>query len=265
MANFGSTNNKEEKSVNTRGIQFKNKLGFDPSTVSFGFWNDMLSIRMNPALPKDQQSNTKVYDYDKTVSTALSATKVALLLEKVTKVLIPALDAGEDKTVGVVVAGDSLVCVGTGKSLTGEIRPYISIHKSLSQETFKPEMSIYYEFNKEQSIDDYNAETGKYVCSANMYPEITVMVAVLKASVMAMTNAEAHADRNVNQWSNDRTNKTLTAIAEKLGAPVPTYGNGASYSRNSISFSNNKSTDDTSSNAETTMLDDISAIDDFLS
>lgn len=264
MANIGSTNNKDEKSVNTRGIQFKNKLGFDPSTVSFAFWNDMLSIRMNPALPQDQQTNNKVYDYDKTVSTALSVSKVALLLEKVTKEVIPALSAGENKTVGVVVGGDSLVCVGTGKALTGEIKPYISIHKSLNQETYKPEMSIYYEFNKEQSIDDYNAETGKYVCGAEQYPEITVMVAVLKAAMMAMTNAEAHSARHVNQWANDRTNKTLNAIAEKIGAPVPSYGGGTSYNRNTISFSNRPS-EDTSSNTTTEMIDDISAIDAFLS
>ena len=264
---FGSTNNKEEKSTNTRGIQFKNKNGFDPCAVSFSFWNDMLSIRMNPALPENQQSNTRVYDYDKTVSTALSATKISLLLDRVTKIIVPAIEAGEDKTVGIVVGGDSLVCVGTGKAMTGEIRPYISIHKSLNQDTMKPEMSIYYEFNKEQSIDDYNAETGKYKCVEGLHAEFITFIAIMKASVAALTNAETHVQRYVNQYSTERSWKTMNSIAEKLGIPIQNGSGGVSYSRNNISFSNSSSNSSSYNEpiADTMTINDINAIDEFLS
>lgn len=263
---IGSTNNKDEKSSNTRGIQFKNKKGFDPSTISFNFWNDMLSVRINPALPSEQQSNTKVYDYDKTVSTALNVPKAQLLLDRIVKYVVPAIEANEDKTVGISVGGDSLFCVGTGKGMTGEIRPYVAIHKSLNQDTMKPEMSIYYEFNKEEAIDDYNAETGKYSFHAGLHAEFTTFVSILRAFVSAMTMANAHADRHANMYFNDKLMKTLNSIAEKLGVSVQnSYNGGTSYSRSSISFNNSKSDNYSETVADTMNISDINAIDDFLS
>ena len=263
---FGSTNNSQDKkSTNTRGIQFRNKNGFDPSAISFNFWDEFLAIRINPALPQAQQTNTKVYDYEKTVSTALSVSKMALLLNRVRTVIVPAITAGEDKTVGVSVGGDSLICVGTGKALTGEIRPYIAIHKSLNQETMKPEMSIYYEFNKDQSIDDYDAKTGKYNCVNGLNSEFLAFELILEASIYALTRAEAHADRLTNQWANDRQSNLLNSIAEKLGLSVQSNNNGYS-SRNSISFNSNSNNSDygMKNETETEILNDINGIDEFL-
>ena len=83
MAFYGTQQNNEKDNtpnVNTRSYQFMNRDGFDPSALSVGAWNEMLSLRINPALDKSRQSEGRVFDYDKSVSTSLTAEKVTLLL-----------------------------------------------------------------------------------------------------------------------------------------------------------------------------------------
>ena len=105
--------------VNTRGIQFSNKYGFDPSSIQFGYWNGFLSIRITPALDRSKQTETRVYDYDKTVSSALTVEKISLLLEKIKSDIIPAIKAGEEASIGVPTGANTLIVVDTGKKKTG--------------------------------------------------------------------------------------------------------------------------------------------------
>ena len=83
---FGTQQNNDKDNtpnINTRSYVFMNKDGFDPSALTVGAWNEMLSLRINPALDKSRQTENKVFDYDKSVSTSLTAEKVTLLLYKI--------------------------------------------------------------------------------------------------------------------------------------------------------------------------------------
>lgn len=220
----------DRKDINTRGLVFYNKDGFDPSALSIGYWNDtFMTLRINPALEPSKQTQTRVFDYEKTVSTAVGVQGLMMLSYTIKKYIIPAIVADEDKSVGIQIGGDGLVVVGTGKRQTGEIRPFIAIHKELNPSTKKPNMSIYYEFNRGQAIENYNEETGDYKLYETIHSELLLFIDVIDASIKALSKADAHAQRTVMRFFND---KLMAAV----GAD-PSYNSSGRSSR-SIDWSN---------------------------
>ena len=245
MANlFGTKQNNENdnrKSVTTRIYQFKNKDGFEPSTLQVSGWDEMFSLRINPTLPTDKQSKEQIFDYDRFVATSLNMEKAMLLLYKINKDINPAIENGEEKNVGISVGGDSLIVIGTGKALTNEIRPYLAIHKGLNPDTKKPEQSIYYEFRKSMTIDDYNAETGSYSVEEGYNSEFILFCELLK-SFIQNSNFNNHVNRYGNRFSNDKAMNTLNAIADKVGADTGSkYNSGSSFSKRTNVFGNSSS------------------------
>ena len=195
----------------------------------------MFSLRINPALPTDKQSKDQLYDYDKFVATSLNMEKVMLLLYKIKKDIIPAINENKEKNIGISIAGDSLVTVGTGKAITKSIRPYIAIHKGLNPETKKAEQSIYYEFKKTMTVDDYNPETGEYNVEDNIGAEFMLFIELLK-SFIQNSNFNSHVNRFNNRYSNDKMINTVNSIAEKVGVELNPKG----YSGKTSIFTNNK-------------------------
>ena len=109
-----SKNNKDKDSINTRSIQFMNSEGFDPSTLVMGHWNDKLSIKIHPALDKNKQTASNVFDYEVAITTALPADKIQTLINGIESCIIPAINNKEDKSIAVVLNLNSLLSVGTG-------------------------------------------------------------------------------------------------------------------------------------------------------
>lgn len=231
MANFGTRQNNDrdvnQVNVNTKSFQFMNKDGFDPSTLTVGAWNEMLSIRINPALEKSKQVDGRVFDYDKYVATSLTKDKVMMILYKIEKDIKPAITAGEDKTIGVQVGGDSLFVVGTGVKMTGSVKPFVAVHKSLNPDTKKPEMSMFYEFRKDMTIDDYDHETGSYNIDESISSEFELFIMLLKAYISVGSGFATHATRYLDKWQNDKLNSTINSIAQKVGAST---GSGSGFS-----------------------------------
>ena len=264
MAYNNSQNNGKDYSndVNTRGIQLSNKDGFDPSTMNLGYWNGFLSIKINPALDKSKQTDTRVYDYEKTVSTALSPEKISLILEKIKQDIIPAMEAGEDKSIGVPTGTNSLVVVGTGKRQTGEIRPFFAIHRALNDTTKRPEMSIAYEFNRIQSIDDYNDSTGSYNVDNSIHAEFKLFIRVLEAALVGLSNATVHANRVVNRSLNDKIVRLLEAICNKLGIDTQTT---KSYKPANVFNSTNTYTKEPVQDEDVNTLENIEDLNKYMS
>jgi len=267
MAFNTSQNNSRDNqnNTNTRGLQFMNKDGYEPSTLQLGYWNDMISIRISPALEPNKQTETKVYDYEKTVSTALNAEKAMMLVKAIKEHIIPAIEAGENKDIAFSINGDSLMSVGTGVRLTGEIKPFIAIHKSLNPDTKIPEMSIFYEFKQNQFIDNYNESNGTYNVLNHIHAEFATFYKCMTVSIMAMTNAFTHSYRHVNKYFNDKLIGNVNAIANKVGVEMPQYGGNRQYSKSSsIDFGgNNYSSQPTNNHVETTSTQSISSLEEF--
>ena len=209
-------NSKDNKnSVNTRGVQFFNRESFCPSTLSVGFWNELISIKINPALPKDQQSEAKIYDYTKSVITTLSIDKASALIYEIENTILPALKEGEKLSISVPTSLDSLLTVGVGE-LKGVYMPYVAIHKGIQQNKI-PQMSIYYEFNPINLVEDYNENNGEFKVKTSNLSEFLAFTYILKASVFALTHANTHSHRFVGKWNNDKLNGMIEEISSKLG------------------------------------------------
>lgn len=266
--NYGNTQNNNQNDTNTRGYQFKNKDGFEPSTLMFGFWNHMISLKMYPALPKDKQTESKTYNYEKVIATAITPEKAITLYKKMESKIFPAIANKTNASTGVIIGKDSLLVVGTGVGITGEVRPYIAIHKSLNEKTKKPEVSMHYEFIRSTSVDDYDESNGAFTVEQDIHAELILFYELLKDSKSALSNSIAHSLRAVNKFYNDRVLNDLAVISSALGITTKR----GSYSRNSNSSdvfstdtnnSNNNHSNDSSTPVEE--LNNIDEIEQFLS
>jgi len=257
-------NNSKDININTRGIQFMNKNGFDPSTLIVGFWNEMLSIKIHPALDKDKQSESKVFDYEKVVHTALTIEKVAKLKTDIEKKIFPAIQKGEDKRIGVPVGGDSLVVIGTGKDMTGEIRPYIAIHKSINEDTHLPEMSIFYEFNQTMCVEDFDSKTGSFNVTTDSCGELMIFYEILKSVISAMSNATVHSIRYADRFYRTRVLNDLAEIASKLGISKQRNFNNPKRDVFNSGGNSGSSNDVPFDMADMESIDDLSDINGFL-
>ena len=226
----GSNNGRERENTNTRGIQFMNKDGFYPSTLLLGFWNELVSIKFHPALEASQQTESKVFNYDKVISTALTLEKVVILLENIEKKVVPALEKGEESFAGVAIGGDSLIAVGSKVKEDGSVCAYLGLFKEIDPSTLKPSTHIYYEFRKGDVIDSYSPEDGTFETSNRYHSEFILFTKILGASCEALSNAYAHATRTVDRYFRDKLMTQVDSIAEKLGLPT-SKSTGGGWSR----------------------------------
>ena len=67
---YQNQNNKSQanESVNSKGFQFFNKNGIEGSTLILGLWNQQISLRIHPAKDPDKQTDTSVFDYDRSIN-----------------------------------------------------------------------------------------------------------------------------------------------------------------------------------------------------
>lgn len=217
-------NNKYQVNVNTRGIQLMNKEGFDPSTVILGFWNEMVSIKMHPALEPSKQTSSSVYDYETTFSTVLTVEKAQLLYSKMNELIYPAIKEGRDESIGVQIGDDALVIVSTGVKQFGEVKPFLGIFKGLDERK-KAETMICFEFKQsEDLIRDYDPSTGEHEKVKGCYPHLDLFNRFLNVAINAMMHAEAHSVRFVDKFFRD---KLLEAAGASTGT-ISSYGGGSS-------------------------------------
>lgn len=268
IGNGNKGNNQEKQTnVNTRAKQFMNKDGFYPSTLLVGYWNEMISLKMHPALPKEKQTQSSVFDYQQAISTSLTIDKAMILLKKIEDVIIPAIYEGKVVSTAILIGLNNLVQVGSG--VKGELKPFIAIHKGLDANTKIPAESIYYEFvtSDDQSlatIDNYNPETGAYETSTTVHAEFFVFRELLLESIRGLMMVSAHADRYVNKYYRDKVSNDLAEIGGKMGLQLRRESTGfTSYGNrnNGISFGNNSNDNN---NIPTSSLSNINDIDSFL-
>lgn len=263
MSYTSNKQNKQEVNVNTRGYRFMNKDGFCPSTLICGFWNDMISLKIHPALPESKQTATSVYDYNQMVATSISLEKAIILINKIETIIEPAIEKGEVKSIAILIGGNNLVQVGSG--LKGEIHPFVGIHKALDPETKKPQDSLFYEFidSSQITIEDYDYETGSYTGSKPVQCELKTFTEILKASVAALCGASAHEIRYVDKFYRDKVLNSIMQIGNKMGI---SYDSGYTPKGDNVDFGfGSKPSNNTSSNGSSiNNIEDINAIDGFL-
>ncbi|MMZ42278.1 hypothetical protein D1872_37980 [compost metagenome] len=269
---FGTQNNNtKEQNTNTRGPQFMNRDGFYPSTFVMGYWNGLISLKFHPALPEKQQTESKIFDYDQELQTSLTMEKATILIEGIKNKVIPALEKGEETSVGVPIgSSSSLISVGV-KNVKGEFTTYLAFFKGLNAETKKPDAFVFYEFRKGQRIDNYDPEQGTFEVNNETHSELALFMSLLESAREGLSNAYTHANRTVDRYFRDRLLGQVDAIAVNQGLPASgsnnrgntqrrssgadVFGGGGNTGRSGGSRSDNSSYDAPSQTIEN--LDDI--------
>lgn len=78
-------NNQNRVNTTSKVAQLYNAMGEDASTLTLGYWNGYVTVKINPALPANMRQDGKVYDYDTTASIMLNAEQVYSLYQAVLK------------------------------------------------------------------------------------------------------------------------------------------------------------------------------------
>jgi hypothetical protein len=253
-------NKSNDISINTKGITLYNKEGFEPSVLVLGFWNDLISIKLHPALEKSKQTENKIFDYEISVVCTLNMEKAIVLSNAIENIILPAIKNDEDKTVSVTVGGDSLLAVGTGKALTGKIRPFLAIYKTLDPDTRKPASWLHYEFTNTELIVDYDKGTGAYGLEYDTLTQLTLFLNFIKSSIVGMSQAIAHSMAYSSRFTNEKTFNTIAGIAGKLGLEVAGKKPNSGYKKNNINWGSQPQLPDTSSDQEE-VLDSLEGYD----
>ena len=253
--------NKNDINVNTRGYRFMNKDGFCPSTLVCGYWNEMISLKIHPALPESSQTQSQVYDYNQVLATSLSLEKALILVKKTQELIYPAIQNNQDKSIAVLIGGNNLVQIGYKAEMKAS---YIGIHKGLDPESKKPQDSLYYQFldSSEITIEDYDPETGNYSATTPVECELQTFIEILKSSIKALSGAFSHDSRYRDKFYRDKLCGDLSQIGSKLGLDLSSGGGYAP--RNNISFGKNMSEQPSGPQTQINNIADMSDIDKFL-
>lgn len=253
--------NKNDINVNTRGYRFMNKDGFCPSTLVCGYWNEMISLKIHPALPESSQTQSQVYDYNQVLATSLSLEKALILVKKTQELIYPAIQNNQDKSIAVLIGGNNLVQIGYKAEMKAS---YIGIHKGLDPESKKPQDSLYYQFldSSEITIEDYDPETGNYSATTPVECELQTFIEILKSSIKALSGAFSHDSRYRDKFYRDKLCNDLSQIGSKLGLDLSSGGGYAP--RNNISFGNSVPEQPSGSQTQINNIANMSDIDKFL-
>lgn len=242
-------NQQKETHINTRGVQFFNVNGFEPSTMIVGMWNQLISLRIHPAKEKSQQTKSSVYDYDRSVNIILDTKTAETLADIIEKNILPAVESGTECTKAIVVGANSAVIISTGvKRNSGRVSPYIAIARNIKPGTLLPEDMLSYTFITSMILNNYDGNAGNNdfdpkTCQVPIQSELVGFMWVLRHLGVAILGGEYHAGRNISKRYDDNLFRLYKELAAKNGIEFYSgNGNGGNgYSRGGNVFGNSDS------------------------
>lgn len=261
---------KEKQSVSTNGAFRSTSGGHSdhPCALRITYFDDMVRLAFAPELPKEMQTETRRYDYEHDVMTALTRAKCNELCNLYIEKIRPAIQNCEDISVGVSLATVNLLQVGTGV-VDGVPHPYIAFYKGLDPNSLvvPKETSLKFEFNTGEYILGYDPETGDFKERVITCNEIDLFFHDLMNIRDASSNAYIHTDRVVNRYWKDTLDSKLNRIGEANGLDLstkPKYsgtngGKGSIFENQTGYNATSSRQNDSSSATVVTSLDDIDA------
>lgn len=226
---FGNNSNNENKKweVNTKGTQFYSR-GQMGATLILGYWKECLTLKISPMLPESKRSESKIYDYETYINTALTEDKLIELKLAMDDIVIPSIVSNNYNFVSVgVSSGNNFIEISNGSMLgLDEGHIVLTIYAGID-ENGKCTDRMSYIFGKTSYFTGYDSEQGAIDKADPKQTEFIKFYNYIKQAIDALTHAHAHSMRVSNQWYNDMVKDSLNSLKSKLGIEGRTSNNNS--------------------------------------
>ena len=256
--NYNKGNTQKNDSVNTRGIQMKNKEGFEASTLVLQYWDDKLNVILHPQLKNPTEK--QVYDYEQRIMATLRIDKAQSLIMGLDKVIDKAIEEDREASVGVTLGlseSTNMLVVSTMKR-EGELHVVLHVCREINPETKLPKQRFSYTFIKDDEVvEGYNVTTGEINDVMTMQTEYELFKEALEEYVEMMMQAQVHSDRYNDRFYRNSLMDKVTKIGAKVGAldsghHTGSFNNSSAFAN--VNYGNNNG------GANATSLDDLKDI-----
>ncbi len=197
------------ENISTNGVQLYNS---NQSTIQLSYWNDNLSVKINPVLDAGSRTDKKVYNYDVVFSTAFNIPKAVYMMECIKKTIIPSMESGTPCNIGVPTGQNNLIVIGIRDN--NEKNPYLTIFKGIDPTTKRASSNISYDFVATNTISNYS-EDGTFDQVAQ-YTDFYVFVSWLKSSISALTKAHVHVNKHEQTPKSNKSYGNPMSVAPRV-------------------------------------------------
>ena len=196
----------------------------DTSCLQLGFWDNNLSIKLNPTKAIDPDTGKITYDFDNRVNTAIVQEKAAPLLQAIEQRILPIIrgevafdgnpikigfPVGKEKTMGIFVEYKN--------DEKGVPSTYLTVYKNIGTDNCTTDI-LPYKFNKVECLFDYDNEKGTAETEVNE-GEFMVFVSALRM-LPTILGPSYHANK-------------YYSIMDKSASSQMGQNSGGNYSRQS--------------------------------
>ena len=255
--NYNKGNNQKNDSVNTRGIQMKNRFGVDSSTLVVQYWDDKLNIMLHPQLKNPTEK--QVYDYEQRIMVTLRVDKAQSLLKAMDVIIDKAIEEDKEASVGITLgstSGTNMLVLSTVKR-EGTLDVVAYVCREINPTTKLPGQKFSYTFIKdEEVIEGYNPDTGSIEDIKVIHSEYEVFKEAIREYIRIMMQADVHANRYNDKFYRNSLIDKVTKIGDKVGALDSGHYTG-SYNKSPFSTQDYSKKPET---VQTTSLDDLNDI-----
>ena len=249
-------NNQKNDSVNTRGIQLKNRLGFEASTLVVQYWDEKLNIMLHPQLKNPTEK--QVYDYEQRIMVTLRLDKAVSLLRALELIIDKAIEEDKEASVAIVLPKSSStdMLVVEAKKREGSMEVVCHVCRDLNPQTKLPGQRFSYTFIKdEEVIEGYNLQTGEINDIKVYHTEFELFKEALREYIKVSMQGSVHADRYNDKFYRNSLMEKVTKIGNKVGA-LDSGNFTGSYNKATFSTANYNKQE----SVQTTSLDDLNDI-----
>lgn len=249
-------NNQKNDSVNTRGIQMKNRMGFEASTLVVQYWDEKLNIMLHPQLKNPTEK--QVYDYEQRIMVTLRVDKAQSLLKALELIIDKAIDEDKEASVAIVLGTSTTTnaLVVEAKKREGSLDIVCHVCRELNPQTKTPGQRFSYTFIKdEEIIEGYNVQTGEINDIKVYQSEYELFKEALREYIRISMQGDVHSDRYNDKFYRNSLMDKVTKIGSKVGA-LDSGNFTGSYNKATFSTTNYNKPD----TVQTTSLDDLNDI-----
>lgn len=249
-------NNQKNESVNTRGIQMKNRMGVEASTLVVQYWDDKLNIMLHPQLKNPTEK--QVYDYEQKIMVTLRVDKAQSLLMALDKIIDKAIEEDKEASVAIVLGTSNMTNALVIETIKreGSLDVVCHVCRELNPQTKLPNQRFSYTFIKdEEVIEGYNIKTGEIEDIKVYQTEYELFKEALDEYVEICMQGSVHADRYNDKFYRNSLMEKVTKIGNKVGA-LDSGNFTGSYNKATFSTTNYNKQEP----VQTTSLEDLNDI-----